>query len=372
MVLFPNNPITDKLLIYTGIPVLVFAIIYYFLLKNSYCNKAEVLCKNPIIINSKIKPNMISFVSQSADSIEQNIKCDPLPVSELQIYSKTTNKWIALYGLIFMIIILLILSLDPGSGVGKLTIFNAFKTDDITKFQKLSTVIFAFLVILIIINYFIKGYEYKSIFMIITLILIYISAIIIYYINSGSGNYNFNAQACILVIIIFVILFVVLTSFKYIYNLELGHAVTSSGAIATFIVQIIFIIFMGIALIDNKGIFNTKTSMYLIYIAIFITIIIQTVLLGAHIYKCIWKTYECEPEIDIQKNKDTAKLNINCVAKLDINKTMIPFILLAILFMILPNEDVIALIKSLINKFASMSKDISSGINDLISNVFGL
>ena len=370
MSLFPSNPVDENTLIYSGIPVFVFAVIYYFLLKNSYCNKAEVLCKNPIIINSEMQPNKRDFVSQSADSIKQSIKCEPLPVTELQVYSKTTNKWIALYGLILMIIIglLLIVSSNAGSGIGKYTIFNTFGSEENNKFNLISNIILIALAALTLTNYFAQGYESESILLLLVIIFVYNLVIIILHRNAKKKD-AFELQEDILIIIIFIIVFVASTSFRYINNLEIGHAFTSSGSIATFIIQLVFIILMGLALFDNTDIFNKNSGMYLIYIAIFITIIIQTVLLGNHIYKCIWKTYKCEPEIDIQKNKDTAKININCVAKLDINKTMMSFILLAILFMILPNDDVISLIIYIINQIEAISKDIGSGIGNTISNI---
>jgi hypothetical protein len=371
MALFQENLLNEDTLIYSGIPVFVFAVIYYFLLKNSYCNKAEVLCKNPTIINSEIQPNKRGFISQSADSIKQRIKCEPLPVTELQVYSKTTNKWIALYGLILMGIIglLLIVSYNPGSGIGKYTIFNSFGSDKNKKFKIISNFILIALAALTLTNYFAQGYESESIWLLLAIIFVYNLAIIILYRASTSTTHNFELQEDILIVIIFIIAFVASTSFRYINNLEIGHAFTSSGSIATFIIQLVFIILMGLALFDNTAIFDKNSGMYLIYIAIFITIVIQTVLLGNHIYKCIWKTYECEPEIDIQKNKDTAQLNINCVAKLDINKTMMSFILLAILFMILPNKDVIDLIKYIINQIVTISKQFGSGINGVISNI---
>ena len=340
MAIYTNNPLNDNTLQYSGLAVFVFAIIYYLIQKNSYCNEKNALCKNPILVNSGIEPNE-SVVSNSFDSIVQSVKCESLPVQEITTYSTITNKTVAFYALVLTVILGLYLLTTNGTGViFKDIMFGKISTTDRKAYVNPTLYAgIAFSLLTAITNFIKSGAESESVFLLIIIFIIVSIVFIVFIDNKSSQPSHIKLQIDILIIICIAIGFITITNVRYINNLQIGHAFISSGTYVTIIIQLIIIILMGIALIDNYNTLITNNFKYVLYIIIFITILIQTALFGSHIYNCVWKTYKCTPEISItQEDNDMTKLKISCNANLKFNNSIMAFVFLAILFVILPSE----------------------------------
>lgn len=336
MAIYTDNPLNSDTLPYSGLAVFVFAIIYYLIQKNSYCNENAALCKNPALVNSNIEPNEQS-VNNSIDSIVQSIKCEPLPAQDITTYSTMTNKSVALYALILTVILgLFLLITNSNYSIFKNVMFNSISNSD-EYVNPFLYVCIGLSALISITNYIKRGFESESVFL---LIIIFIVVSIVYLLFVEKTNKShIRLQSEILSIICIVIGFITITNLRYINNLQLGHVFISSGAYVTIIIQLITIVLMGIALIDNYDTLITNQFKYVLYIIIFITILIQTAFFGNHIYQCVWKTYECTPDISItQEDSNMTKLKISCSSNLKIDKSAISFVLLAILFVILPSD----------------------------------
>lgn len=366
MAIYSDNPLNENTLQYSGIAIFVFAIIYYLIQKNSYCNEKSALCKNPILVNSELEPNKI-IINKSNASIVQHIKCEPLPLLDTTTYSTMTNKSISLYAFILIIIFgLILLIIYSKSTVFNDVIFNTISSD---KRGKVSLIILLMIIITIIItvtNYLTRGYESESIISLIVIFII-VSIVFIAFIDKSKVTPNIELQRKILFIIVIAIAFITLQNLRYIYNLQVGHALISSGSLVTLIVQLITIVLMGIALIDNYNLLDTNFNAYIIYVIIFITLLIQTSLFGSHIYHCIWKTYDCEPDISITKeSNDMTKIKVNCSANLSLDNSIGLFILLAVLFIILPSNMAINYITNGVQSILDAINYLLNAINNIV------
>lgn len=366
MAIYTDNPLNIDTLPYSGIAVFAFAVIYYFIQQNSYCNSNSALCKNPVLVNSGIEPNE-RIVNNSTDSIVQSIKCEPLPAQDITTYSTMTNKSVAFYALVLTGILGLVLwTANDNIDIFKDVMFNTISGTDSDEYVNPVLYIGIGLSALIaIINYIKRGVESESVFLlIITFIIMSIVCIAFVMNNKPKPKSHINLQSEILLIICIAIGFITITNLRYINNLQIGHALISSGASVTIIIQLITIVLMGIALADNYKLLFTNPIEYIIYVIIFITILIQTAFFGSHIYQCVWKTYKCEPDVSItQEDSEMTKIKISCSAKLKVDKSIISFVLLAILFVILPSDWAIYYIAELV-------EDILGFINDLFDDLF--
>lgn len=364
MAIYSDNPLNENTLQYSGIAIFVFAIIYYLIQKNSYCNEKSALCKNPILVNSELEPNKI-IINKSNASIVQHIKCEPLSSTDITTYSTMTNKSISLYAFILIIIFgLILLIIDSKSPVFKDVMFNTISSDYSDNVSLTILLMIIITIIIAVTNYLTRGYESESIFALIVIFII-VSIVCIAYVDRDKPNINLQSE--ILLIIVIAIAFITLQNLRYIYNLQVGHALISSGSLVTFIVQLITIVLMGIALIDNYNLLDTNFNEYIIYVIIFITLLIQTALFGSHIYHCVWKTYDCEPDIIITKeSNDMTKIKVNCSANLSIDNSIGLFILLAVLFIILPSDMAINYITNGVQSILDAINYLLNAINNIV------
>lgn len=338
MAIYTDNPLNSDTLPYSGLAVFVFAIIYYLIQKNSYCNENAALCKNPALVNSNIEPNEQS-VNNSIDSIVQSIKCEPLPAQDITTYSTMTNKSVAFYALILTVILgLFLLITNSDYSIFEDVMFTSISETDSDEYvNPFMYVCIGLSALISITNYIKRGFESESVFLLI-IIFIVVSIVYIWFVEKKNKK-HIILQSEILSIICIAIGFITITNLRYINNLQIGHVFISSGAYVTIIIQLITIVLMGIALIDNYDTLITNQFKYVLYIIIFITILIQTAFFGNHIYQCVWKTYECTPDISItQEDSNMTKLKISCSSNLNFDKSAISFVLLAILFVILPSD----------------------------------
>jgi hypothetical protein len=339
MAIYTDNPLNSDTLPYSGFAVFAFAVIYYFIQQNSYCNENAALCKNPVLVNSELEPNE-RIINNSTDSIVHHIKCEPLPAIDITTYSTMTNKSVAFYALVLTGILgLFLLITNSYSDMFKDIMFNEISKPN--RDEYVNPVLYAGIglsALIAIVNYIKRGYESESVFLLIITFII-MSIVCIAFVKRNTKKSHIELQSEILLIICIAIGFITITNLRYIYNLQVGHALISSGAYVTIIIQLITIVLLGIALIDNYDTLITNPIEYILYIIIFITILIQTAFFGSHIYKCVWKTYECTPDISIiQEDSDMTKLKISCNTNLKFDKSAILFVLLAILFVILPSD----------------------------------
>jgi hypothetical protein len=362
MAIYTDNPLNSDTLQYSGIAVFAFAVIYYFIQQNSYCDANSALCKNPVLVNSALEPNE-RIVNESIDSIVQSIKCEPLPAMDITTYSTMTNKSVSFYALVLTGILgLVLLITNSNSDIFKdimfNTITNSYSDEYVNPFLYAGI---GLSLLLAITNYIKRGFESESVFL---LIITFISMSIVCIAFVNRAKVNINLQAEILLIICIAIGFITITNLRYINNLQIGHALISSGAYVTIIIQLITIVLMGIALADNYTLLFTNPIEYIIYVIIFITILIQTAFFGSHIYQCVWKTYKCESDVNItQEDIEMTKLKISCSAKLKVDKSIISFVLLAILFVFLPSDWAIDYIAELVEAILDF-------INDLFDDLF--
>lgn len=371
MTTFLSNLFDIKNLKYSGSLVFIFAIIYYVILNNSYCNSKSALCKNPVLVTTELEPNKI-IINKSTDSIIQHIKCEPMPDIDTTTYSTMTKKSIAIYASILGCILLLILFITNN----KMQLFDdvifryiASGDKEIVNYSNYTAIIIVFITALV--NFITTGYESKSLWILYTII---IAISIVYVIVSKQSNYYIKIQAGILVMLCIALLLIIIPNYKYINKLQVGHAFISTGSYVTLFIQLITVILIGITLAINYPYLLTNPIEYTLYVIIFIIILIQIGVLMSYIYHCVWKTYKCEPDFDIIKEKErdsdmdiTSKIKINCSAKLNVGNALFKFIILAILFVILPSELVIDNIALIIDNINDGLEYVFDEVTDLLN-----
>jgi hypothetical protein len=357
MAILANN-IFNGNLEYSGIVILIFTIISYIINQNSYCEGNNALCKNPAIISNDMIPNE-NIAGRSVDGIVQNIKCEPLSSADVSTYSYTTNKGIALFSALFTFVLIFILVSSQNLNIFKNIIFNNIKTSQQSLFEESIFICILLSLVIGITNYVKKGYEVESIWFLIFIYSI-VSMMTVGFYKKTSGKEHLDMQGEFIIVLLIAILVITIPNYKYVNELKLGHAFVSSGAWVSVIIESLVAFLVGIALIDNYSDLLKTPFLFIIYIIIFITMVAQIIYFLKHIYNCVWKTYTCEPNIEINKKKDMTQININCSAKLDVSNSMIVFAILAVLFLVLPSEWVL----DYITMFLSNSLDALSTLFD--------
>lgn len=316
---------------YSGLVLLVFAIIYYIIQTNTYCSSKVHLCKKPILsdfVNTEnINPRMSEF------GITQHVKCDTFPSTDVNVYAKITNIQISIFAFTFTGIIVLFILFRDYVPKGTILDVRPGSNDEMHDFMIYGIIIIAFYMGSL--NYLRKGYEVISIW---TLVILFVLTCGIAIIFSNLDNPHIENQAKYIMLICVGIIIIVGSNYKYINNLQIGNAFISTTAIFTLITEIIIAVLMGITIYNNYKTLSATPIQLSIYIFILLSIIVQIYMFAKHIYNCIWKTYTCEPQIETKQSQNSIKIDINCVAKFKDDSNTLVFVILAILFIILPSD----------------------------------
>ena len=338
---------------YTGIALIVFAVIYYLILQNSYCNANTPLCKSPVIVSTRMEETR-NPINKSAETLVQSVKCDILPQKDIPIFTPITNKTVAIssfvVALIFIIILINIIVVKPDTGF----------TDIAKKYGMDSTIIGIIFIIILLgtsgfTNLYSTGSEFKSIVMLTIIIVATLLGAWSHIDTTSVSRKQTEKEVYLeLVVIIFVIW---LTGFMDIYNLQFSALFNKYIIWLIVIIHIALISIMGFVLYTEHSDLLKTPNMFLIYGCILFFSILQVIMFGNRLYNCYWQTYTCEPEISIKRDGEYMEQELICKPNLSIGNDTLIFGGLAILFFILPSEHAVDAITDFIEYAKSWLDD---------------
>ncbi len=290
--------LTKDSLPYTGIGLIVFAVIYYLILQNSYCNADKPLCKSPVIMSTRMEETR-NPVNKSAESIIQSVKCDILPQEDIPIFTPITNKTVAIssfaIALIFVLILINVYFDKPDT---------AFI--DIAKYIDKDYTIIGIILIIILLgaagftNLYTPGREFKSIVMLTIIILATLLGALLNIDTSKLPRKQTEKEIYLELIVI--IVFIWITGFMDIYKLQFSALFNKYIIWLIVIIHIALISIMGFVLYEERSDLSKTPNMFLIYGCILLFSILQVIMFGNRLYNCYWQTYTCEPEISIKRD----------------------------------------------------------------------
>lgn len=317
---------------YSGIGLFVFAVIYYLIQQNSYCNLNKPLCKAPVIVSSGMTETR-NYINKSVDTLTQTVKCDVLPDTDVVVFEPSTNTtvgWILLAITVLYALIALNINRDtPHTAFTEIS--NTIGDKNMTENIFSAVCIFAF--IMAITNFASRGVEVLSLNL--TLLIIIVTLIFAIWFSPSSAT---SSEQHIYVILLCIVIILWLYGRKYINKLRFRDLFNEVGIFIVIAVHIIFIFELLATLWGEYDDLTKDLGLFLVYISIVIVSIIQLIMFGSRIYNCYLKTYTCEPEISVKRDSNFMEQYLTCGARLNIGNDTAIFTMLAVAFIILPSE----------------------------------
>lgn len=316
---------------YSGIGLFAFAVIYYLIQQNSYCNLNKPLCKAPVIVTSGMTETR-NYINKSIDTLTQTVKCDVLPDTDVVVFEPSTNTTIGWFLLAIAVLYALIaININRDTPKTAFTNISDALGDKYTENIFSAVCIFSFIMALT--NFAKQGVEVLSLNL--TLLIIIVTLIFAIWFSPSSAT---SSEQHIYVILLCIVIILWLYGRKYINKLRFRDLFNEVGIFIVIAVHIIFIFELLATLWGEYDDLSKDFGLFLVYISIVIVSIIQLIMFGSRIYNCYLKTYTCEPEISVKRDGNFMEQYLTCSARLNIGNDTAIFIMLAVAFIILPSE----------------------------------
>lgn len=317
---------------YSGIGLIVFAVIYYLIQQNSYCNLDKPLCKAPVIISSGMTETR-NYINKSVDTLTQTVKCDVLPDTDVVVFEPSTNTtvgWILIA--VTILYALIAINIHRDSPKSAFTAIADAIGDKIMA-ENIFSAVCIFTLIAALTNFAKQGVEASSLNLTLLIIVVTLIFAILYAPSSKTSS-----EQLIYIILLFIIGILWLYGRKHINELRFRDLFNDIGIFIVIALHVIFIFELLATLWLEYSDLSKDFGLFLVYISIAIVSIIQLIMFGSRIYNCYLKTYTCEPEISVKRDGNFMEQYITCGARLNIGNDTAIFTMLAVAFIILPSE----------------------------------